>query len=208
MNTPAPPNPYAAPMADLETARDDAAGLWRDGKLLVMAPQARLPGRCVRCNAAAGARHSVKLAWLPPAWHAAYLPLLLVVVHPAAMLTVLAAPLVQALARRRAEIEAALCPRHHRRIDLAESLYRWGLALFIPLFIYAFASLAQRVPHDWRLEPLWALATFALTIPWGIAIGLMRRLLTARRIDSAALRIRGCGEPFLASLPPLPGRRD
>ncbi|MBL8386450.1 MAG: hypothetical protein JNM90_25420 [Burkholderiales bacterium] len=207
MSLPPPANPYAAPAADLEAAGDDAGGMWRDGKDLVMAREARLPGRCVRCNGAARARHAVTLSWLPPAWYAAYLPVLLVAVEPGAIIALVVAPMVLALARRRAQVELALCARHHRRVELAARLHRWGLALLVPLFVYAFASIGEGIPHAWRLAPPWAMASFALAIPWGIAIGLLRRLASARRIDAAALRIRGCGEAFLASLPPPPAHR-
>ena len=51
-------NPYAAPEAgvapsQLATDADEGRGVWRDGKILVMAKVARLPSRCVKCNAPA-----------------------------------------------------------------------------------------------------------------------------------------------------------
>ena len=98
-------NPYAPPQAELAGGglRD---ALFRDGKVLVAAREAAFPARCIRCNAAAGTRtYSRKLRWTPPVWSSLYAFGLLMPVHPAFGLGLLAALIMRNVKRRSAEVE-------------------------------------------------------------------------------------------------------
>ena len=195
-------NPYAPPQAELAGGglRD---ALFRDGKVLVAAREAAFPARCIRCNAAAGTRtYSRKLRWTPPVWSSLYAFGLLMPVHPAFGLGLLAALIMTNVKRRSAEVEYPLCARHARRLEVGRIVLYGGIAVMLPLFAWAFMSLGGTTLY-YRLPPEGAMAVFACVFPWGIFVGLSNRTITAKKITDATLHLGGCGEAFLASLPTL-----
>jgi hypothetical protein len=201
-------NPYAPPRAVPAPLRDAARDLWRDGRLVVTAPDAQFPGRCFRCNApATGDVHTVKLSWIHPLWLALPSGVLLIPLHPLFGLFPFVAVLVLLLARRRTEIGLRLCDRHWKRLRMAGALQRGGPLILGPLFLYAFASMLD-APVPWRMSYGEAMLVFGSALPWSVAVALMRRTVSARHISGTAVRLRGCGAAFLASLPPWPPGGD
>jgi hypothetical protein len=99
-------NPYAAPETDAKDpyfAHGPAkGGIWRDGLILVMEKEARLPDRCVKCDEpSAKKRLRRNLSWHHPALYAlAISPLIYI--------------LVALLVRKTARIEVGLCDEHRR----------------------------------------------------------------------------------------------
>lgn len=197
-------NPYAAPRASPASERADDDAFWRDGRTLVMRNGAAFPMRCVKCNApSAGAPYMRELAWRNPAWNWTMLLVVLVPLSPIfGMAPVLAVALGELL-RKKAEVNLRLCEKHGQRLHLAQTLFTGGAAVLLPCYVYAFASLMQ-APLPWFMPPGVVMTVFASTLPWGIAVGLLRRTVTAGRISETEIRIKGCGEAFLASLPPAP----
>jgi hypothetical protein len=178
-------NRYAPPKTFESDAHasDYSKGVWRDGKDLVTLQNALLPPRCVKCNEPGTAGKKPVQLW----WH-----------HGAIYLFVLLSPIVYLIvaliARKGAVVTPSLCNVHKNQRTQA-NLIAWigSLGTFI-LCIY-FASVGQGA------LALMSVAGFITCI----AIGLIRgRTLTAKRIDKVHVRMGGCGEDFLDSLPPIP----
>lgn len=100
-------NPYEAPAAEIakeEHHLKEPGGAWRDGKLLVMRPEANLPDRCIRCNAPAGGfRFKRNLSWHPPGWYLLLFFNLIIYV------------IVALIVRKRAKVAVGLCARHRKK---------------------------------------------------------------------------------------------
>ena len=196
-------NPYAAPRANPEGDRAAEDAFRRDGRTLVMRNGAAFPMRCVKCNApAAGAPYPRELAWRNPAWNWTMLLVVLVPLNPIFGMAPLLAITLGELLRKMAEVNLRLCWEHGQRLRVAQRLLSGGAAALLPCYVYAFASLLQ-APLPWTMPPGVIMAVFASTLPWGIAVGLLRRTVTAGRISENEVRLKGCGEAFLASLPPV-----
>ena len=161
------------------------AGLWRSGKALVAAKEARFPEKCVRCGGTADLRRVKKRLY----WH-----------HPAIFLTILAGALVYIIValcvRKRADIEISVCAadRTRRALKIAAA---WALWLG---FLASFPVLAAFNPPDWMwiLPPLILIAAVVMTV--------MTRLIHARKIDDQHVWIRGISAAYLADLPEWPGK--
>src|SRR5436309_2493776 len=72
--------------------------IWRSGPLLVMSQGARLPDRCVKCNAPANGQRLTRKLY----WHSPYLYLLI-------LLNLLIYALVAIFVRKKARVEIGLC---------------------------------------------------------------------------------------------------
>lgn len=101
-------------------------GTCRDGKFVLTADGASLPGRCVKCNVATDDRVKRKLYWHHPAYY-----LLLVT-------GVLVYVIVALCVRRKATVEVGFCERHRKR-RLLDMLLGWigffgGIVLMIAGF--------------------------------------------------------------------------
>src|SRR5215212_10847358 len=119
---PVPVLPYLTPMTAAEQ------GVWREGKVLVVAKETVLPPTCVKCNAPSDGRPiRKKFWWHHPAW-------LLLILVPYGLLLCLIIVLV---IRKSGVVHYSLCEKHRRR--------RWtwvggGFALAlagVAWFIYA-----------------------------------------------------------------------
>jgi len=171
-------NPYAPPRASLEA--DAAVDVWRDGKILVMRHGGTLPHRCVKCNQPAEPLPKPVTIY----WH-----------HPAIYLLILVNALIYiivgVIARKKARLTLALC-EHHRKKRSAAIMTGWGGALLGVAAAGAGMAAGQTA-----------------LIPIGIALGVLSllvgvirsRVVSAKRIDKEMVRLRGCGESFLAALP-------
>lgn len=184
-------NPYAPSRATLESGTSSAhaaqTGVWRDGKTLVMQPNASLPQRCVKCNDAADQPiPERKVYWYHPAVY------ILIVIN-------LLIFLIVALAvRKTAVVTAGLCVEHKQRRRNAILVAWAGVALGVGLFVAASATDSE----NWPLLALGGIVSILAGIIWGIVFG---RVVYAKRIDKVHVRLGGCGAEFLDSLPPFAG---
>src|SRR5438105_2254349 len=111
-------NRYASPLPGLVAMPAGEYDVWRDGRLLVMRKEARLPDRCVKCNAAVDRwRLKRNLHWHPPA---VYLLLFLALLS---CLFILIYVVVALIVRQMAKVHIGVCPKHaaQRRVLLVQA---------------------------------------------------------------------------------------
>ncbi|HKR36721.1 MAG TPA: hypothetical protein VJT10_17890 [Steroidobacteraceae bacterium] len=183
-------NPYAPSAASLAGAEVRVgARLWRLEKLLIMArDDGDLPNRCVKCNEAAEEPTKTRtLYWHHPGFYVVLL------------INIIAYVIVALIARKKAKLSPGLCARHKQKRVL-------GLWIGWGGFILGFIATSMAFGSDQPgLGLLFLLAMFGCIIA-GI---IMSRIVYANRIDDRYVRIKGCGEAFLAELPEFrPGARD
>lgn len=187
---PPSPDPYAPPLARrLAPAPEELGGYWSDGKRLVLHREARLPDRCLRCNAPATVRLRKALYWHRPALY------LLILLH------LLIYAIVALIVRKKLESEWPLCDRHAGR-------RRWGIALawfgFLGLFLFPLLSIqagrALGPSETWTVVAV-------LSVPLALVllfVGLfLQTIVRPTKIDETHGYFV-VGKPFLASCPPLP----
>ena len=182
-------NPYQAPKAPLYVAptRLELDGdCWREGSVLVVRAECKLPQRCIKCNAPAlqPIKHR-RYYWHSPAWYLLILFNLLIYL------------LVAVLVRKHVRVSAGLCARHlqRRRIGL-------GLALLsAPLGIaLMFVGVDQ--------QRGWVILAGAVSLLTLLLVGVgMARILAPSHIGPVYTRFKGCGPEFLATLPTYLGGR-
>jgi hypothetical protein len=177
-------NPYAPSTATMKS-RAPAGGattdVWSDGKWLVMEVDARLPARCVRCNAPAEALMKQQTLY----WH-----------HPAIYLLLLfwvvIYVVVALIVRKSLKVDVGLCEEHRRARRNA--------------LIVGFIGLIGSIPAAMALGKLGYPGAGALSGILGflgslIYVLVKARILRVKKIDEDEARLGGCGEAFLASLP-------
>jgi hypothetical protein len=183
-------NPYAPSHASLAARSSlpggDRSGVtaWRNQKVLVMIPDSALPPRCVKCNEPAHEPTKLRKVY----WHnpAVYLLILINIIIYA---------IVAAIVRKRARVAAGLCAAHKKRRRLALTFAWIGLLLGPALIGMGVADSSLAV----------AAAVGALVTLGGAIAGIvMARVVYAQKIDKNYVWLKGCGDPFLDSLPPLP----
>ena len=181
-------NPYAPSQASLKSAPTiggATADVWCDGKWLVMDVDATLPHRCVKCNAPAAMPMKRKTLY----WH-----------HPAIYLLLLfwivIYVIVALIARKTIKLEVGLCEEHRAARRTSLIIGTVGMFGSIPVAM----GLAQLEQPGLAL-----LAGIGGFVGFVIYLMVMARILYAKKIDSDEARIGGCGEEFLASLPPYRG---
>jgi hypothetical protein len=162
---------------------DHAHGAWRDGDLLVMAPDAVLPDRCVKTDLPADGRTvEIALLWHEPAvyWLLALNPIVyLVVARAVGTSVVVTVPVTQTTlgsARRARWLVAAL---------LAGGATAWVCAAFLlqaELFWLGFVLMAASIP----------------------VYLLGARFIRVRRLEGERVWIAGASVNFLARLPESP----
>ena len=178
-------NPYAPSKASLKSAPTiggETKDVWCDGKWLVMDVDARLPHRCVKCNAPAETPLKRQTLY----WH-----------HPAIYLLLLfwivIYVIVAAISRKTIKLEVGLCEEHRLARRNALTIGLIGMFACIPLAI----ALAQfEYPGAALLVGIGGFTGFV------IYLMVKARILYAKRIDTDEARLGGCGDAFLASLPP------
>ena len=162
---------------------DKAALAWRDGDLLVMAPDAVLPDRCVKTDLSADGRTAdVALLWHDPRWY------WLLALNPIVYLAVarlVGTQVVVTVPVTRAAVSAS---RRAWRLTLA--LFAAGLACWLA------AALLVRAEFFWV-----GVAVMALAIPVYL---LGARFIRVRRLEGERVWIAGASPNFLARLPEPP----
>lgn len=153
----------------------------REGRLLVMSPEAVLPDRCIKCDAPAdGRRLVVSVSWTGTGTKLLEVALFLVLS-------------VFAHQESRAEIEVGICRRHlrgHRvRSWLAGVIVVFSLGLIV-------TGIAMGSEFGYAL-----LAGIVMLLATPIYLGLACRLLSAARIESRLVWIKGACPAFLARFP-------
>ncbi|MBX9401292.1 hypothetical protein K4L06_08190 [Lysobacter sp. BMK333-48F3] len=178
-------NPYEAPQSAFAAqAEDDRNGPWRDGADLVVRHDARLPQRCIKCNAPSGALKRRRYYWHNGGYY------LLILIN------LLVYALVAVLVRKKTHLSAGLCEQHGRRRTL-------GLSLATGLFLIATGIFVAALVRGGGPE-LFALAVVALLA--SIVAGMsLARLVHPKRISERYARFGGCGRAFLDTLPRFRG---
>lgn len=186
-------NPYAPSRASLSatdpvsTADGNAApSVWRDGDVLIKSIDAEMPGRCVKCNGPADQPTKIRKVY----WH-----------HPALYLLILVNIIIYAIVativRKKAFVGAGLCRDHKKRRRLAMTLAWTGSLGGIVLMYVGLASSFG----------IWGAFVGMLLILGSIIGGLIfARTVYSKGIDKTYVRLKGCGNAFLDSLPPFSAR--
>ncbi|HTX69329.1 MAG TPA: hypothetical protein VMH50_09305 [Thermoleophilia bacterium] len=164
--------------------KDDRAHLaWRDGDLLVMAPEAVLPDRCVKTDLPADGRTAeVPLLWHEPRWY------WLLVVNPILYLAVARAVGTRVVVTVPVTREALAAARRARWLTAA--------LLVAGLVSWLAAALLARAELFWL-----GVVVMALAIPVYL---LGARFIRVRRLEGERVWIAGANINFLARLPELP----
>jgi hypothetical protein len=180
-------NPYAPSQASLKRTATigDTANVWRDGKWLVMDVDATLPHRCIKCNEPAELPLKRKVLY----WHHPAIYLLL-------LLWIVIYVIVAFTTRKTIKLEVGLCAEHRRARRNA--------------LLGGFAGLFGSIPAATGLGQLGQpglalLVGFVGFIGSVIYLMIKARIVYAKKIDADEARVGGCGEEFLASLPPYRG---
>ena len=182
-------NPYAPSPASLKpgTQSGPAAGrpvaAWRDGRVMVMLPGTEFPNRCVKCNEPADEPTKTRTVY----WYSPWLLLLI-------LASIIIFAIVAMIVRKHAIVSPGLCADHKkRRRNVIAGAWIGVVAGF--LLIYAGVSTSSGAQS--------AIGVLALLI--SIVVGIaMGRIVHAARIDSEYVRLKGCGKPFLETLPDFP----
>jgi hypothetical protein len=182
-------NPYAPSQATLEAGRPGVAAgqvtAWRDGRVMVMIPDTAIPPRCVKCNARADEPTKERTLY----WHSPWLYLLL-------LINILICLIVVLIVRKKTVVSAGLCSDHKKRRRNALTAAWIGVAAGLLLLYAGFTD-----PSAGGWTALAGLVVLLGAIIVGIVMG---RIVYPVRIDKDYVRLKGCGEPFLATLPEFP----
>ncbi len=181
-------DPYATPPSGL-TPDDELIGkdaVWRDGRLLVMDKEAKLPDRCIKCNQPAAHRIRQRLYW-----HSPFLYLLI-------LLNLIVYVIVATIVRKNAVVSLPLCATHR-------SKRRKGIALAWLLF---FASpvlfvLAIRGEPGTLSGVLAVLSSVTFLTCLVLAV-VFSQTVVANRIDKTHLWLKRVSPTFLRDLKPAP----
>jgi hypothetical protein len=184
-------NPYAPSKASLQKAaptpnpvRADVTA-WRDNRVMVMVADAPIPHRCVKCNDPVEEPTKTRKVY----WHSPWLYLLL-------LFNVLIFAIVATVVRKKATVSAGLCTIHKKRRRAVITI-AWLGALLGVVLIYVGASTAAGGG---------AAAFGVLVILGSIIFGMVAgRVVIPTRIDDRYVRLKGCGEAYLDTLPDFPG---
>jgi len=200
-------NPYAPPLAELDPGPMDSPGYCRDGELLRMRVDVRLPDRCIRCNESAGGRRLKRSFYRRPVWWrwvagvSVSLPLVVflsgidsrgIIVFWVALISLVVA---DNFLRKKVVVEYGLCTRHQR----LRSGVRGGFVVTWVLLIGLAAASAggiRAAEHWW----FWFLAVAMFVL--AIAASMLYRF-TLAQVVGEQIWLQGTGRPFLISLPAL-----
>lgn len=158
------------------------AGIWREGKTLVMDKNAMLPDYCVKCNGPAnGLRVRKKLAW--------HHPVLYILIFGAALFYVILA----AALSKRATVDLPVCENHktRRRIFLIVGFVLLAFGVMLP--ILGFTS-------DYPEIGAFGLLLFLVAVCWLVFAS---RVVGVKKIDDRYAWLTGLNGDFLDHFPPI-----
>jgi hypothetical protein len=176
------PPPPAATLEYLSAPATEQ--VWRDGMMLVIAPNSALPARCLKCNGDPGAfttstKISTMSAWYPlfssAGWNA------------------------HIVDDRPIYIPFSLCPRHRLK-----SLARIGFIGLIIILTNVFTLLWKTNALGWATDLMAILVPVVLMVVMGLS---MRPIIRPRRVHHGLAWFVGAGAEFLESLPELDARK-
>jgi hypothetical protein len=183
-------NPYAPSRASLKGAQVNeqlhgGVTAWRDKRVMVMLPDAPIPHRCVKCNDAVDEPTKMRKVF----WHSPWLYLLL-------LFNVLIFAIVAAIVRKKATVAAGLCTAHKKRRRTMITI-AWVGALAGVVLVYLGAASSAGI---------WGAFAGVLLSLGSIIFGMITgRVLIPTRIDKDYVRLKGCGDAYLNTLPQFPG---
>ncbi|MFM8289614.1 MAG: hypothetical protein ACKOGA_23235, partial [Planctomycetaceae bacterium] len=170
----------------LDGTSADAAGIWREGRLLVMRKDAELPYRCIKTNTPADVWLKRDLSWAP--W---WVLALLLMSLPIGLIAYL-------LAGKRAKIRIGLCEQ--RRAARVRAIWlAWLLALLgIGLFIVGGVS-ADAQPNT----PLvYLIPAGILSLLIALLMGAtLPHVVRAQKISKEHIWLKGVHPDYLAEFP-------
>jgi hypothetical protein len=160
-----------------------AAGVWRDGKKLVMHKQAFLPDRCVKCNTPTnGAYLHRKLSWL----------------HPACKITILFGligwiiyAILSSALKKKAEVDVGLCEQHtgSRKTNMTIG---WAMVIFgVVLTVIAFSTETGAM----------ILLGIVLIIAGAIIASLAYGVVTVTKMDDNYVWMSRVNQDYLSNFP-------
>ena len=162
------------------------AGVWQEGKTLIMDKNAFLPDYCVKCNVPAnGLRLRKKLKW--------HHPLLYLLIIPGVLIYAIVATFLS----QQATVEFGICADHKRRRRIVWSI---GVALLITELIMPFAALAGDL--DGSIVGI----GFLLLLVGIVWLVLASSFVTVKKMDERFVWMTGINQSFLSHFPTLPSR--
>lgn len=176
--------PYAIPAS---LATDQA--VWSEGSLLYVRNDARLPPRCVKCNAPVAKYLTKKMSWHTPI-------LYLLIVFPGLLIYIVVALIV----RKSANVMPGLCLEHsrNRRNGILTS---WAIVVAgILMFVLAALLGAEPAYRNSDLPTICVIAGVVLLIGaavWGM---IKTRVLVPKKITPGLAIYKGAHPEFLASI--------
>ena len=200
---PIPPQPlsYSTP-ASYAFQPGQAAPMMRDGNLLITPPHVTLPHQCIICGKDPAKRYQKTLYWSSPLWALTIL------------IGVLIYLIIVLIVRKSGVVNFGLCEEHvarrKRGILIMSVLVTLSILMLIVLPIAA-VGLAEEniIPKSMgaTLAILGVVFAFTSLI---VLIVMSNRIvpgLRARYIDNYMMKLHGCGQPFLESLPPFSSKQ-
>src|SRR4051812_13069115 len=180
--------PYATPVQ--YQAMNATQGAWREGTLLIITKQATLPPHCVKCNVHVpdGWRWRKTLYWHHPA-------LALLVIFPGLLIYAIVALIV----RKKAIVEASLCPEHRSSRNTKLAL-AWLTGLgSVAVLIGGIAYGGSTKNAEWAIVV--GLLGFVVLLILAVVFGGMARVLAPTKIDDNFAWLKGAGPEFLSQFP-------
>ncbi|MCB9653597.1 MAG: hypothetical protein H6729_05650 [Deltaproteobacteria bacterium] len=179
-------NPFAPPKASAsirsgEGHGAEGAGVWRQGKKLVMERTARLPNRCVKCGQPSAIFLERSIYWHPQAYY-----LFALVSIPIYLI-------VYAFVRRTAKIAVPLCERHNKR-------RRAGVWVLVGAFAALFAGIGVGVAAEAPAGPILGSLAFFICLILGLV---WSSLMRPAKIDTEYVQAY-VAPSFLEGLPHFP----
>jgi len=168
------------------TAAPAAAGVYRDGKNLIVTRGAEVPPICIRCGEVATGGQLLKKFY----WHEPWVYILLL---PGVIWYIIAALIV----RKRMDLAIPLCAQHRMRFQwlrMAAILMMIGSSIFVIISFF--------LPPDYLAYAVFSFFGLLLIgfVTWLVA----GQLLRPKLINESLGVFRGAGEHFLAQLPQKP----
>jgi hypothetical protein len=160
-------------------------GMWRQKKLLVTHSETPFPDRCVKCNRPAnGFKLKRVLYWQHPAYYLLLLLNLLVLL------------IVLLIVRKKAVFHVGLCPLHRSQR---------GTAIIIG-WVGGLGGIATSVIGGFAFNSVWVIVAGIVLFLAALIYALLKvPIISAAKITTESVKIKGVSRDFLADLPEWTG---